>query len=286
MKQHPHEIIEEIIGEHGKLSFGQGNSKVSNAIATFSIPAGHTCPFALLCLSKSEKDTGKIKDGDHTMFRCFAASDEGRYPSARKARWNNFNLLRKCRTMEETANLIQISLPKYATLVRLHVSGDFYSEDYFLAWLNVAINNPQIIFYGYTKALPIWVKYKKFIPPNFRLTASIGGTHDHLIFKHKLKYAKVVFSVKEAELDGLEIDHDDSHAFKDAESFALLLHGTQPPGSLASKSRQALLNENLGGYSKKKEKNSQQEIRAVKIYVQYFPSLGKKKNEPLHTCKA
>jgi hypothetical protein len=41
----------------------------------------------------------------------------------------------------------------------------------------------------------------------------------------------------------LEIDEDDSHAWAQDESFALLVHGTQPPGSAASKSWSAQLKE-------------------------------------------
>lgn len=144
--------------------------------------------------------------------------------------------------------LIQSSLPWGLTMVRVHVSGDFYSEKYFLAWLNVAWNNPQVTCYGYTKATPWLVKYKKHIPPNFRFTASIGGTHDHLIGIHKLKSALVVFSTEEARRKGLEIDHDDSHCFLGNESFALLLHGTQMPKSEASRALMKLRAQGLGGY--------------------------------------
>jgi hypothetical protein len=63
---------------------------------------------------------------------------------------------------------------------------------------------------------------------NFVLTASFGGRYDNLIEQHKLKYAKVVYSVEQAKELNLAIDHDDTHAYLTNESFALLLHGTQP----------------------------------------------------------
>jgi len=44
----------------------------------------------------------------------------------------------------------------------------------------------------------------------------------------------VVYSEREAENLGLEIDHDDTHAAFGKENFALLIHGTQPKGSAAS----------------------------------------------------
>ena len=60
----------------------------------------------------------------------------------------------------------------------------------------------------------------------------------------------VVFSEEEAEQKGLEIDHDDAHALG-KKSFALLLHGTQPKGSEASKALQVLRKAGKGGYSQK-----------------------------------
>jgi hypothetical protein len=230
------------------LSFGLGNAKLSKSIATFSLPAGHSCPFAKECLSKADRITGKLIDGKHCRFRCFAAANECTYPSVRASRWNNYDKLKGAASIEEMAKLIQKSLPKQIMMVRIHVSGDYFNEKYFLAWLNVALNNPLIVFYGYTKATPWIVKYKKFIPPNFRLTASKGGTCDNLIGKYNLKFAEVVFSIDEAKEKGLEIDHDDSHAYGQHHDFALLLHGTQPPGTEASKAWMKLLKAGIGGY--------------------------------------
>ena len=230
------------------LTFGFGNSKIAQNIATFSLPAGYTCPFAKECLTKANRVTGKLIAGEHCRFRCFSASQENAYPSVRKARWNNFDLLRGEKSIEKIGKLIQRSLPYGINMVRVHVSGDFYNEAYFLAWLNVALNNPFTTFYGYTKAIPFLVDYRKHIPENFRFVASKGGTHDALIGKYRLKNVVVVFSPEEAEQKGLEIDHDDSHAFRGKENFAILIHGTQPPGSEASKAWVALRNRGIGGY--------------------------------------
>jgi hypothetical protein len=230
-----------------KLVFGRGNAKLSTAIVTFSLPAGHSCPFALDCLSKANRLDGKITDGKATVFRCFAASQEALFSNVRRSRWDNYELLKAAGSVEKMMALIQASLPKGYTYVRVHVSGDFYSEKYFLAWLNIALNNPLMVFYGYTKATPFLVKFKQYIPRNFRFTASKGGTRDNLISKHRLKSAEVVFSVKEAADKGLEIDHDDQHAITSDKSFALLIHGTQPAGSAAGKAWEKV-KKTVGGY--------------------------------------
>ena len=229
------------------LSFGKGNAKLGEEIATFSIPAGWTCPGASQCLARANRETGTIADGSNQAFRCFAASAEAAFPSVRKSRWDNFEKLKGLST-EQMVALIVGSLPKTKT-VRIHVSGDFFSEGYFLAWLEVARQRPGVKFYAYTKSIHLWRKHEAQIPENLVLTASEGGKFDSQI--GELKRAQVVYSPEQAAALGLEIDHDDSHAHSGSESFALLLHGTQQKGSTAAKALSALKAQGIGGYSKK-----------------------------------
>jgi hypothetical protein len=86
------------------------------------------------------------KTDRRNRFAAFAAGDESRYHSVRRLRWHNFNLL-KGQTREGMAMLILDSLPLDAKLVRLHVSGDFFSDTYFLAWMDVARAKPEMFFY-------------------------------------------------------------------------------------------------------------------------------------------
>ena len=226
------------------LKFQQGNAKLGKNIFTFSLPAGHACPFANECLSKADKLTGKLTDGPNTQFRCFAASAEAVYPNVRIARWHNFDLLKKLNS-NESKDLILASLPKKANIVRIHVSGDFFNEAYFLAWLQVAKARPEVLFYAYTKSLIYWVNYIKEIPGNLVLNASEGGKLDAQISEHGLKFAKVVYSPEQAQELGLLIDQKDEAAYKTKESFALLIHGQQPKGSKASQSIKDLKARNI-----------------------------------------
>jgi len=232
------------------LRFGHGNAKLDVAIFTFSLPAGYTCPFAHDCLSKANRTTGRIHDGPHTQFRCYAASMEIR-ESIRVSRWHNLTLLKACKTTEAMTGLILASLTPYAGFVRCHCSGDFFSQEYFDAWLAVAHLRPRTLIYAYTKSLSFWVARLDCIPDNFVLTASKGGQHDHLIDEHGLRYAQVVYSEAEAERLGLPIDHDDSHAVRPGGNFALLIHGTQPAGTEAAKAVAALKAQGWYGYSNK-----------------------------------
>lgn len=223
-----------------------GNAKLGKTTAIFSLPAGHSCAGALLCRSRADKITGKITDGSRTIFRCYAASAENLFNNVRKSRWNNFEALQG-KSKAEMVSLICESLPKRNTeLTRVHSSGDFFSQAYFDAWIEVARMNPEIIFYGYTKMVPFLVKRKYDLPSNFRFVASYGGKFDSLIAAHGLRHAKVI--TDESLANGLPIDDDDSHVWNYDGSFALVLHGTQPKGSEYAKIIKARKMAGKGGY--------------------------------------
>jgi hypothetical protein len=236
------------------LKFGKGNAKLSKNIYTFSLPAGHSCPFAFECKASADRSTGKIKDGKDQVFRCFAASQEALYTNTRNARWHNYDLLKKLKTASKMTDLIVDSLPPKADTVRVHVSGDFFSQIYFDAWMSVARLFDTKKFYAYTKSIPYWLERRETIPENFNLTSSKGGRSDDLIELNKLKYAEVVFTEDQAIELNLELDHDDSHAYDGKKSFGLLIHGSQKKGSKASAALSNLKKKGIKGYSKKQKR--------------------------------
>jgi hypothetical protein len=217
-------------GENTMLKFSKANAKTqalkndseladyltdNRKIYSLDLLSGYSCPYAEKCLSKAVVQPDgkrKIKDGKKTEFRCFSASQEVQYTN-------------------------------------------FFNQEYMQAWYAVALRNPRTLFYAYTKSLRFWVGGISEFPEiwNFVLTASYGGRDDHMIDEFNLRSAKVVFSEAEAEELGLAIDHDDSHAAKPTlrdDSFALLIHGTQPAGSEASTALKKL--KGKGSYSRKK----------------------------------
>jgi hypothetical protein len=234
------------------LFFGRGNAKLAENVLTFSLPAGWTCPSAKGCKAQTDRNTARITDGKRCKFRCFSASQEALYPNARETRWWNYELLRACKSAEAMKSLILRSLPPNAIYVRIHVSGDFFSQRYFDAWILVSFSRPHTIFYAYTKSIRYWLSRRDSIPLNLRLTASLGGDGDWLAEKHNLPTARVVFSEQEAADLGLPIDHDDSIAIRANRSYALLLHGTQPKGTLAGQAIQDLRRQGKHGYRRQR----------------------------------
>ena len=230
------------------LKISPPNAKIT--YESLSLLSGHSCPFALDCLAKVNLKTFKIIDGKDAEFRCFSATAEAAFPSVRKQRQHNFDELRACSTVDEMVELLTMSIrPSYAPF-RIHVGGEFFNQMYFDAWCEYARQNPNRIFYAYTKSLPYWVSTTYEIPQNLKLIASKGGRSDELIPEYNLREAVIVLSLEEADMLDLDIDHDESIAIQHKSKFALLIHGTQPKGSEASKAVQELKKVGITGYGK------------------------------------
>jgi hypothetical protein len=227
-----------------------GNKKVYS----LDLLAGKTCPGASLCHSWRGKN-GKIVDGPHCQFRCFSASQEVTFPAVYRLRKHNTDLLTKASKKGSSAviTLLVNSLPKDAGIVRFHVSGDIFSVNYYIGLISLAYQTPDTLFYFYTKSYHIVDSVTADDPqngvimPNLICTMSLGGIWDDWAIKAGWRTAKVVYS--ESEAGNLPIDHDDSHAALPGGSFALLLHGIQPPKTAASRAWQ-VIRKTVGGYKK------------------------------------
>lgn len=105
-----------------------GNKKLGENIAVWSVPSVKTCPgrTALcekLCYAK--------------RFETFRGIDYG--PKLRTSKREDF-----VRRMVEEA--------KWKQLVRIHAAGDFYSAEYVEDWIEVAKLAPRTRFYAYTRS--------------------------------------------------------------------------------------------------------------------------------------
>ncbi len=232
----------------GVYPFLAGQRKVYS----LDLSAGHSCPGAKDCLSRvvsrdDDPTRFRIQDGPKCQFRCFSASQEIVYANTRKMRRHNLDCLRQTRGWKQCRDILAASLPADAGVVRYHVAGDFFKLAYLQGAIALANVRPTVLFYTYTKSLPFFEGVD--LPDNFRVTASRGGKHDHLIEGLGIRTATVVYSMAEAEKLGLPIDHTDEHAASPGGSFALLLHGVQPAKTPASRALQALNGE--GSYVRK-----------------------------------
>lgn len=224
-------------------------------VYSLDLLSGWTCPGAKDCKAKVIVDKlgkRKVQDGRDTQFRCFSASQEALLTPVYNARKHNMGLIKGVKTVKEIRDLIEWSMPTNLGILRWHVAGDFFKQNYLEAAYQVAMANPTRLFYTYTKSLkylanlPCLNLRKGIILPNFLITASLGGKYDYMIPTLKVRTAKVVFSESATKLP---IDHTDEYASRLGGNFALLLHSSQPAKTPAAEAWQKIRT-TVGGYSR------------------------------------
>lgn len=89
---------------------------------------------------------------------------------------------------------------KKVDFLRVHDSGDFYSNSYIQKWFKIANQNPNVNFYAYTKSIPLFKGLA--IPKNFDIIFSEGSKVDELINVETDRHAKIFNSVDELEKAG------------------------------------------------------------------------------------
>lgn len=133
----------------------------------------------------------------------------------------------ECTFKPEFAAMIQAEITKKRVeRVRIHDSGDFYSQEYLNKWIAIANVNPNVEFYAYTKMVSM-VKSTP-LPSNLRIIFSFGGTQDASINvksdRHSLVFEKPSHLKKYKYSDASK---NDSIALKDNPRIGLLYHGTK-----------------------------------------------------------
>lgn len=180
------------------MMLSTNNSKLAKAgekhnaiVASFTLPAGPTCPFAgacaVGCYAKTGAFTWKAPRAKHqanlecTKDEFFVAAMTSEVLTlANKARRNGKRLF-----------------------VRIHDAGDFYSAEYLAKWVQVAANvelaEVDVTFYAYTKSLDFVrdaIGNDAFGPSNMTFVFSTGGKLDHTIHMETERHTRV-FSTEE-----------------------------------------------------------------------------------------
>lgn len=136
----------------------------------------HTCPQAGACAAL-----------------CYARSGTFRFKNVKAAHARNLKLVLDTPAEWEAAMNAEISrYLKPGSYVRIHDSGDFFSDEYLVAWMRIAANHPSVVFYAYTKEVSRFKRLVEgFASPNFRWLYSMGGKEDHLIDVERDRHAEV-----------------------------------------------------------------------------------------------
>ncbi len=159
-----------------RIFLSEGNSKLEKTgkamgkkIVAWNLPPDHvfytadgtkqnTCPGALACRAV-----------------CYAKQGRLAMPNAVARRMEN---LQATQSPDFVPSFLSAVIDSGADIVRIHDSGDFYSQQYLNAFFLIAKCLPAVTFYAYTKSLHLdWSK----CPENLRRVQSEGGRHDDKI---------------------------------------------------------------------------------------------------------
>jgi hypothetical protein len=176
------------------LKLSSGNSKLNKTSAKagyrvvgFGLPAVDTCPGASACKSI-----------------CFATQGTYRFRAVRAVRADN--LAASQGSSFVTDMVAAIRRLRSRNVVRVHDSGDFYSQEYMDSWFQIARSLPEKRFYAYTKSLHLNFGGK---PDNFMIVQSLGGKYDHLVDltrPHARIFATHAARIAAGYVDGNETD--------------------------------------------------------------------------------
>lgn len=183
-------------------------------IIGFGIPADHdfilkgekvnTCPSALAC-----RGVCYAKQGRYTMKNVV------------NARMHNLSLS----VSEFFVQVVIADLKRMRNVntVRIHDSGDFYNQEYYNKWCDIAKALPLITFYAYTKTLDMDIWTNK--PDNLKITQSLGGKHDNLV-NLNMPHSRI-FADDEARINAGYVDGNvnDVPAIEGIVQIGLVYHG-------------------------------------------------------------
>jgi len=196
------------------LKWSFNNSKVSklNAVS-FGLPAYQSSDGFLVC-----------PQANSCKAICYARQGHYLLSNVAAAREYNLAIIRNNITDFETKateDLVKIT----NKIVRIHDSGDFYSQEYYDAWNRIARHFPNKIFYAYTKSLHLNLWHNK--AKNLKITQSEGGLLDDKIDKKK-PHARI-FSTNYLRRKAKYGDGHmtDTLAIRGAQKIGLVYHGNK-----------------------------------------------------------
>jgi hypothetical protein len=116
----------------------KGNSKLGKSIYQFNLPAKITCTPSKWCIKNCYACKGLFKVYEDTIQACYNRSYEAS----------------KLPSFIDTINQ-EIKRHPSIKYIRIHASGDFYSNDYISKWYYIAKVNPNVKFLAFTKRIDL-----------------------------------------------------------------------------------------------------------------------------------
>ena len=200
-----------LLTQNSKLK--ETSKKLGLKIFNFSIPAYKSksgkvvCPFAESCVKYCYAQKGNYK----------------RFPKVAEGMEERF-LISKSLSFVALMD-IEINKKK-ADAVRIHDSGDFYNNEYIEKWVNIAMLNPNVNFYAYTKSIPLFKG--RNLPKNMDVIFSFGSKKDELIDVNNDRHARIFNNetelLKEGYINASKIDYYATKFHSENKKVGLIYH--------------------------------------------------------------
>lgn len=181
----------------------KGNHKLSSKQGIWTLPRS-TCIGAGIC----------------RKF-CYAKKME-KLPNVRNSRqWK----LEQTKTEDFIDRVVQEIRDRRIEIVRIHESGDFYSQEYLEKWFEIARRLPETQLYAFTKAFELDFTNT---PDNLIIIQSYGSRYDNKVDKSR-NTSRVIRTVQELQkIEYLCPYHDKEHFTKCGDCCDYCMNSTQP----------------------------------------------------------
>jgi hypothetical protein len=200
-----------LLTQNSKLK--ETSKKLGLKIFNFSIPAYKSksgkvvCPFAESCVKYCYAQKGNYK----------------RFPKVAEGMEERFLISKSLNFVA----LMDIEInKKKADAVRIHDSGDFYNNEYIEKWVNIAMLNPNVNFYAYTKSIPLFKG--RNLPKNMDVIFSFGSKKDELIDVNNDRHARIFNNetelLKEGYVNASKIDYYATKFYSENKKVGLIYH--------------------------------------------------------------
>lgn len=155
---------------------------------------------------------------------CYARQGRFLMPEVQAARELNLTIARHDLPTFERLARVDLARIRQRS-IRIHDSGDFFSQAYLDAWCRIVAAFPDKRFYAYTKSLHLNFRAQ---PKNLRIVQSIGGKLDAKV-NPRLSHTRVFASVADRRAAGyVNGNETDRPAQRGAIRIGFVYHGSIP----------------------------------------------------------
>lgn len=199
--------VSQILTQNAKLkkTSKESNKRVFNfGITAYKTSKGQlVCPFAKTCVKY-----------------CYAKKGAYTWGNVKPLYEQRYNLTKSNIFIEAINESLE---QKKVDILRIHDSGDFYSPKYIDKWITIAKANKNIIFYAYTKSIPLFKNVS--LPDNLMIIFSEGSKVDHLINTDKDRHARIFQDEAELIANGyINASKNDLNAITKNKKVGLIYH--------------------------------------------------------------